>query len=230
MALQRHDGEDADMPRLAKLDDLDGYRIPKGEPNPKGWAVVTADGRRVGEVDGLIVDTSAMEVRYLDCDLDREKLGFDADRERHVLIPMSRTHLDTDGEQVHVDGLTVDRIRDLPVFGGLPISSDFDDRLRSSFRDSEGQELHSDAEGDRFYAERRPAPEGSRLAGSGRNADLQASDEDRMRRDADEAAESTDRSRSAHMAASDSGETTAEKEIRIRVRGDEIIVEKRPLD
>lgn len=230
MTLQRHDGEDADMPKLAKLDDLDGYRIPKDEPNPKGWAVVTADGRKVGEVDGLIVDTSAMTVRYLDCDLDRKKLGFDEDRERHVLIPMNRTHLDTDGEQVHVDGLTVDRIRDLPVFGGLPISSDFDDRLRNSFRDSGGQELHSADERDRFYDEQRSAAEERPLADTGRNADLRASDEDRMRRDADEAAEPTVRSRSADTAASDSGDRTAEKEIRIRVRGDEIIVEKRPLD
>jgi uncharacterized protein (TIGR02271 family) len=50
---------------LKPLSDLDRYTIEKGDPDPRGSAVVTSDGRRIGEVVDLIVDTSAMKVRYL---------------------------------------------------------------------------------------------------------------------------------------------------------------------
>ena len=34
--------------RLARLDDLDGYKVADGEPDPRGWDVRAADGRTVG--------------------------------------------------------------------------------------------------------------------------------------------------------------------------------------
>lgn len=210
--------------RLADLDDLDDFRIPSNEPNPKGWDVITADGRKVGEVDALIVDTAAMKVRYLDCDLDRDKLGFSSDRERHVLLPMSHTRLDRDEKQVLVDGITADRMRDLPVYGGLPIASDFEDQLRSSFSSGSDSEREVRDE-DRFFADRRAR----RTVVDLDRADEDAVDERRMADDADTAA----RARTASSDAAADTErvvdrSSPDEQVRIRVRGDEIIVERRP--
>ncbi len=238
---------------LSELDDLDGFHIPKDEPNPKGWTVVAADGQTVGEVDELIVDTSAMMVRYLDCDLDEEKLGFDKDRERHVLIPLQQVRLDRDDEQVLVDGLTSDRIKDLPVYGGLPIASDFEQRLQQAFgrgagaTGTSGREDVSQEER-RFYGERlsgRAAaepgsqvpvfqdrePVGDRTDRESAQRDERSASGRQARSDDREQEVETDEHRmadDAERAASGTGGGPAEEAVRIRVRGDEIIVERRP--
>ena len=232
------EGVSRDETRLAVLDDLDGYRIPSNEPNPKGWAVVTGDGRRVGEVDSLIVDTLAMKVRYLDCDLDREKLGFRSDHERHVLLPVSHTRLDREEERVMLDGITADRLQDLPVYGGLPIGAGFEERLQETFRGTgapvDGEYGARDDE--RFFADRRAqralderaAPETRARPGD------RGASEERLALDADVAARrsATDRAFQSGRDSADAGETStrlgADEEVRIRMRGNQIIVEKRP--
>ena len=78
--------EETTTPRLARLDDLDDVRIAEGDPDPRGWDVLAADGRAVGRVDTLIADTAAMKVRYLDVELDEKALGLE--EERHVALGM----------------------------------------------------------------------------------------------------------------------------------------------
>src|SRR4051794_14948870 len=41
------------------------YKVESGDPDPRGWNVVTTDGRSVGRVEDLVIDTSAMKVRHL---------------------------------------------------------------------------------------------------------------------------------------------------------------------
>lgn len=57
--------------RLASLDGLSGYKVAEGDPDVRGWDVIGRDGRRIGEVDDLLVDTAALKVRYLEVRLDR---------------------------------------------------------------------------------------------------------------------------------------------------------------
>src|SRR5688572_4109834 len=59
-----------DLDRVVPMDDLDDFRVAGDTPDPRGWEVVASDGRRIGEVDELLVDTSAMKVRYLDVGVD----------------------------------------------------------------------------------------------------------------------------------------------------------------
>ena len=54
-----------------------GYKVAEGDPDVRGWAVIGQDGRRIGEVDDLLVDTHAMKVRYLEVRLDRDLLASD---------------------------------------------------------------------------------------------------------------------------------------------------------
>ncbi|HEX3556162.1 MAG TPA: PRC-barrel domain-containing protein [Thermoanaerobaculia bacterium] len=59
---------------LKPLGRLHDYEIVEGDPDVRGWAVVGADGRKVGEVSDLLVDTDAGRVRYLDVAVDADLL------------------------------------------------------------------------------------------------------------------------------------------------------------
>jgi hypothetical protein len=54
------------MSDVKPLSHLHNYRISEGDPDVRGWEVFGADGRKMGEVDDLLVDTEALKVRYLD--------------------------------------------------------------------------------------------------------------------------------------------------------------------
>jgi PRC-barrel domain len=60
----------ASASRIVPLSDLHTHKVASGDPDVRGWPVVAGDGRTVGRVDGLLVDTAAMRVRYLDVILD----------------------------------------------------------------------------------------------------------------------------------------------------------------
>jgi hypothetical protein len=60
---------------LTPLRRLHSYRVAGGDPDVRGWLVLGADGRKIGEVDDLLVDTESLRVRYLDVTLDPDLLG-----------------------------------------------------------------------------------------------------------------------------------------------------------
>src|SRR5690606_4439914 len=72
--------------RLYPIDELKDYRIASGEPDVRGWAVRTLNGREVGEVDDLLIDPTRGEVVMLEVDLDRSG--------RHVNVPLRSVQLD----------------------------------------------------------------------------------------------------------------------------------------
>lgn len=57
--------------RLVPLSELlHNHRIASGDPDVRGWEVVGSDGRTVGRIHDLLVDTGSQRVRYLDVELD----------------------------------------------------------------------------------------------------------------------------------------------------------------
>lgn len=69
---QDNDTDHAAAPsRVTPLRNLRGYRIAEGDPDVRGWEVVGGDGRRIGSVNDLLVDTAEGKVRYLDVQLDK---------------------------------------------------------------------------------------------------------------------------------------------------------------
>ncbi|MBW3549303.1 MAG: DUF2382 domain-containing protein [Proteobacteria bacterium] len=99
---------------LARLHDLHDYKVAHGEPHVRGWHVKTADGREAGKVDDLIVDTEAMQVRYLDVELDKKT--FKLDEDRHVLLPIRDARLDDDEDEVLLGAMTADQLTALPPY------------------------------------------------------------------------------------------------------------------
>jgi PRC-barrel domain len=68
--------------RLVPLSELlHNHRIASGDPDVRGWEVVGSDGRTVGRIHDLLVDTGSQRVRYLDVELDRELLSGSVPRE-----------------------------------------------------------------------------------------------------------------------------------------------------
>lgn len=117
--------------RLARLDELDGYRVAEGEPDPRGWDVRAADGRTIGRVDSLIADTGAMKVRYLDVALDKDALDLPDDR--HVLIPIGGATLAEKEDVVGLPSLRSSSVAQLPAYRHAEISRDDEHRLMGQF-------------------------------------------------------------------------------------------------
>jgi len=104
-------------PTLQRLSDAEGLDVAENEPDIRGWNVVLGDGMTIGEVDDLVVDTTAMKARYIDVELDRSALGLDD--ARHAMVPIERADIDTDDKHVVLHGMDRQAVLQL---GGL----DFD--------------------------------------------------------------------------------------------------------
>jgi uncharacterized protein (TIGR02271 family) len=112
---------------LVPLDEADDYKVADGNPDPRGWDVI-ANGTKVGEVDKLIADLSALKVRYLDVELDDDFAGT---KDRHVLIPIGAARLDDDNDEVLLQGMTREALIGLPAFAAnTPITRDYENSLR----------------------------------------------------------------------------------------------------
>ncbi|HEX6037139.1 PRC-barrel domain-containing protein [Longimicrobium sp.] len=121
-----------DMDRVVPLGQLDDFKVAEGDPDVRGWEVLAADGRKIGEVDELLIDTSAMKVRYLDVDVDGGVMGDGMDR--HVLIPIGYARLEQERDRVLVDGLSSSDLGALPSYNQGPLTRDFESSVRDSFR------------------------------------------------------------------------------------------------
>jgi hypothetical protein len=74
-------------PSVTPLSRLHNYRISEGDPDVRGWEVLGADGRQIGTVDDLLVDTEGLRVRYLDVNLDSGLYGEEARAEGAGTLP-----------------------------------------------------------------------------------------------------------------------------------------------
>lgn len=101
---------------LAELHSHGEYRICKGQSDPRGWPVRTADDRELGKISDLIIDEVALNARYLVCTFALEG--------RRVLIPTGFARLDDRGRVVHLDFITRQDLQRLPTYNGLPLTTD----------------------------------------------------------------------------------------------------------
>lgn len=109
------DGE-LDLRRMEALED--DYDI--AGDDPRGWEVVTADGREAGEVAELLMDPGEMRARFLDVVVDEKELDLEP-VDRHILLPAERVRLDRNNKKVVVSGLFAADVADYPRYGGMPV-------------------------------------------------------------------------------------------------------------
>jgi uncharacterized protein (TIGR02271 family) len=120
-----------EMDRVVPLDELDDYKVASGDPDVRGWEVYASDGRKIGEVDNLLIDTGAMKVRYLDVDLDEELIGSKDDR--HILIPIGYAQLNEDDDRIRVDALNSNDIAAMPEYRHESITREYETDLRNRY-------------------------------------------------------------------------------------------------
>jgi hypothetical protein len=94
------------------LSRLGDYRVGPHQVDPRGWKVLSPDGRTVGEVKDLIVDTGRMRARYLDVELDTSAFDLHGG-DPHVLVPVEQARRDGNHHRLIADGLAAARVAEL---------------------------------------------------------------------------------------------------------------------
>jgi hypothetical protein len=120
---------------LAELRNHREYRICRGQSDPRGWPVRTADDRELGKISDLIIDEVALNARYLVCTFSLEG--------RRVLIPTGFARLDDRFHVVHLDFIKREDLQRLPTYNGLPLSGDEQRDVESALTLREPQEHES---------------------------------------------------------------------------------------
>ena len=126
--------EPGDGARVVPLRDAKDFRLSKGAPNLKGWAVYGSDNEKVGVVTQMLVDPLAMKVRYIDVDLADDLFGLTDDR--HVLVPLEAVELRERSEDVWVQGMAGRDIATLPAYLGGPVDPLLEEGVESAFNTS----------------------------------------------------------------------------------------------
>lgn len=98
---------------LQRLSETHDFAVASDDPDIRGWDVVT-NGSQVGEVSDLIVDPSAMKVRYVEVELDRG--AFNLREQRRVMVPISGIDLDASTKQARLTGTALPDIPTLPQY------------------------------------------------------------------------------------------------------------------
>jgi len=98
--------------RLQELDRSD-FSIVDGEPDIRGWDVRNSQGRKIGEVEELIVDAQRKKVRYMVIDLDDNEFDLE---DRKVLIPIGLAELHTKDDDVILPNIQVEQLKALPEY------------------------------------------------------------------------------------------------------------------
>ena len=120
----------SEMDRVVPLGQLDDFKVAEGDPDVRGWEVVASDGRTIGEVDELLIDTNAMKVRYLDVEVEN---GLMAEPDRHVLVPIGYARLDRSADRVMVDNIASTDLRTMPAYDQSPVTRDYETSVRNAF-------------------------------------------------------------------------------------------------
>lgn len=142
-----------DEGRLVHLDEVSHrFQVADGNPDIRGWDVRAREGRKVGEVDDLVVDTGQRKVRYLEVKVDRDVAGTDEDR--WMLFPIGKARLDDDADEVRLEASASD-IREMPTRDRGRFTADDDRSLRERFRDRSPAARRNAGDDDELFDERR---------------------------------------------------------------------------
>jgi photosynthetic reaction center H subunit len=152
----------ADVDRIVPLDELSDYKVSDRDPDIRGWDVLDSAGKKIGEVDRLLVDTGAMKVRYLDVDVDDDIVSGD----RHILVPIGYARLDENDDHVFIDRLSSTQLASMPAYTNQPLTRDYEDELRRHYDSSHSSSTtggdfyaHESYDDNRFYGARREGQE-----------------------------------------------------------------------
>ena len=140
--------------RLLELDHSD-FEIVKGEPDIRGWDVRNSLGKKIGEVEDLIVDPQQKKVRYMVVDLDDNELNLS---HRKILLPIGIAELHQKDDDVILPNVTSDHLTALPDYDRKNLTPETEriicttlGRKTETSSILEGEELHSEFYRHEYY-------------------------------------------------------------------------------
>ena len=117
---------------LAHTKDLDNFKLPKDQPDPRGWDVRSADGTKIGKVEDLLFDTDERRVRYIEVAMDKEIAKSSA--RDYALVPIGQARLDDEHDDVIVEFSSTD-LTAAPAYDRTRLSRDYEKSLQTWTRE-----------------------------------------------------------------------------------------------
>jgi sporulation protein YlmC with PRC-barrel domain len=117
--------------RVVPLGEAKGFKLEKGAPDLRGWNVFGSDGERVGTVSQLLVDPTALKIRYAAVDVHEDLYRLRDDR--HVLVPLELLDLKERGNDVWVQRLTAAEVARLPAYTGGAVAPAMEMAVQRAF-------------------------------------------------------------------------------------------------
>ncbi len=122
-----------------------GFEMIDGEPDIRGWKVLTDVNQHIGKVKELLLDVNAQKIRYLILDLDGKPLNL---LSRNVIIPIGLAELDQNENVVYLPDITVGHLATLPGYEKGKVTYETERAVRDVFipQNSEAAEKLADFE------------------------------------------------------------------------------------
>ena len=216
--------------KLERLDKLDDYKVADGDSDPRGWKVIGRDKKTLGEVEHLIGDTGSMRVRYLVVKLERG-IG----KGGNILIPTGHVDLDTKRNRVISRGLDSDCMKNMPAYTGGAVTGDFEQQISTACEKSyEGERRYEHPryrDENLWNEEKMSVSEEELRVGTRERKAGEVDVEKRVETERIQKPVTVHREEVEVERRPASGNTKAEfgdKEIRVPVTEEEVVVEKRP--
>jgi hypothetical protein len=90
-----------------------GFEMAEGNPDIRGWKVISANDVAVGKIKELLFDVASRKVRYIIVDLDGKPINL---LSRDVVIPVGLAELDKTENVVYLPDVTVGNLAMLPEY------------------------------------------------------------------------------------------------------------------
>ncbi|HEY1025067.1 MAG TPA: PRC-barrel domain-containing protein [Sphingobacteriaceae bacterium] len=88
------------------------FEVAPGQSDIRGWVVKNEQGRILGRVDDLVIDTESEKVKYLVVDLDGNEMQL---RDRKVLLPLNVAQLNEPSNNVIYPGTMANELAAIPT-------------------------------------------------------------------------------------------------------------------
>jgi sporulation protein YlmC with PRC-barrel domain len=135
--------------RLQELDRSE-FEIVDDQPDIRGWDVKNSRGQKIGEVEDLVIDAQQKKVRYMVVDLDDNELDLD---DRKVLIPIGLAELHKDDDDVLLQGVQSEQLRNLPAYDKDRLDAEAERKICNTLGrgDSRSQQVQGKEPEPEFY-------------------------------------------------------------------------------
>jgi photosynthetic reaction center H subunit len=102
------------QPRIAPLSTTPTFSVVKQDADPRGFAMIGADGRVAGTVIDLWIDKMESLIRYVEV----ETIGADSGGKRAVLVPFAMCTVSRDRREVRTDSASASQFASAPAIEG----------------------------------------------------------------------------------------------------------------